>query len=135
MWRNYMTVGVRALAKNRAYAAINIAGLALGIAACLLILGFVRYEFSYDGWLPNADRTYELQDFYHATKEGGEEMKLQVTSIASGIALKKDFPQVEQAIYVKSTNAVVVKDGQPTTIEDGLFSDGPLFTMLQVPFI
>ena len=135
MWRNYMTVGVRALAKNRAYAAINIAGLALGIAACLLILGFVRYEFSYDSWLPNADRTYELQDFYHATKEGGEEMKLQVTSIASGLALKKDFPQVEQAIYVKGTNAVVIKDGQPSTIEDGLFSDGPLFTMLQVPFI
>ncbi|MEO7689636.1 MAG: ABC transporter permease, partial [Sphingomonas sp.] len=135
MWRNYMTVGVRALAKNRAYAAINIAGLALGIAACLLILGFVRYEFSYDSWLPDADRVFELQDFYHATKEGGEEMKLQVTSIAAGVALKKDFPQVEQAIYVKGTNAVVVKDGQPTTIEDGLFTDGPLFTMLQVPFI
>ena len=135
MWRNYMTVGVRALAKNRAYAAINIAGLALGIAACLLILGFVRYEFSYDSWLPEADRVFELQDFYHATKEGGEEMKLQVTSVAAGVALKKDFPQVKQAIYVKGINAVVVKDGQPTTIEDGLFSDGPLFTMLQVPFI
>jgi len=135
MWRNYLTVGVRALAKNRAYAFINIAGLALGIAACLLILGFVRYEFSYDGWLPNADRTFELQDFYHPTKEGGEDMKLQVTSYAAGVALKKDFPQVEHAVYVKGTDAVAIKDGQPTTIEDGLLADGPLFSVLQVPFI
>src|SRR3954464_711866 len=99
MWRNYMTVGVRALAKNRAYAAINIAGLALGIAACLLILGFVRYEMTYDSWLPDADRAFQVQDFYHPTQQGGEEMKLQQTSFPVGPALKKDFPQVEQAVY------------------------------------
>jgi hypothetical protein len=39
-------------AKNRVYAAINIGGLALGLAGCLLILGYVRYERSYDSWLP-----------------------------------------------------------------------------------
>ena len=44
MWRNYLTVGIRALAKNRAYAAINIVGLAIGLAACVLILLYVRYE-------------------------------------------------------------------------------------------
>jgi putative ABC transport system permease protein len=135
MWRNYLTVGIRALAKNRAYAFINIAGLALGIAACLLILGFVKYEFSYDSWLPNADRTYELQDFYHATPQGGEDMKLQVTSYVSGVALKKDFPQVEHAVYVKNTDAVVIKDGQPATIDDGVFTDGPLFSVLEMPFV
>ena len=54
MWRNYLTVGLRALAKNRTYAFINIFGLAIGMAACLMILLFVRYEFSYDSWLPGA---------------------------------------------------------------------------------
>ena len=48
MWRNYLTVGIRALGKNRTYAFINILGLALGLAACLLILLYVRYETSYD---------------------------------------------------------------------------------------
>ena len=48
MWRNYITVGIRSLTKNRAYAAINILGLAIGMAACLMILLFVRYELSYD---------------------------------------------------------------------------------------
>jgi putative ABC transport system permease protein len=135
MWRNYMTVGVRALAKNRAYAAINIAGLALGIAACLLILGFVRYEFSYDSWLPDADQTYQLQDFYHPTKEGGEEYKLQLTSYAAGVALKKDFPQVERAVYVKGVNLVAIKDGQPAAIDDAYMVDGAVFDVLQLPFL
>jgi putative ABC transport system permease protein len=51
MWRNYMTVGLRALAKNRTYAFINIFGLAIGLAACLMLLIYVRYERSYDEWL------------------------------------------------------------------------------------
>jgi len=58
MWRNYLTVGVRALAKNKTYAFINIFGLALGLAACLLILLYVRYERSYDTWMPGAERAY-----------------------------------------------------------------------------
>ena len=52
MWRNYLTVGFRALAKNKTYAFINIFGLAIGMAACLLILLYVRYEASYDAWMP-----------------------------------------------------------------------------------
>jgi len=68
MWRNYLTVGLRALAKNKVYAFINIFGLSLGIAACLLILTFVRYEFSYDSHLPGADQAYQVQDFYKPRK-------------------------------------------------------------------
>ncbi|MGY4398237.1 putative ABC transport system permease protein [Sphingomonas sp. UYAg733] len=135
MWRNYLTIGIRALAKNRAYAAINIAGLALGIAACLLILGFVRYEFSYDGWLPNADRVFQLQAYYKATPQGGEDMKLQQTSYVSGQALKKDFPQVEHLAFVSSQAIVIIKDGQPSTVAGALFTDANLFDVLEVPFI
>src|SRR3546814_20086372 len=77
MWRNYLTVALRALAKNRAYTIINIAGLSLGIAACLLILSYVRYEFSYDECLPDSENVFPLQDFSPATDEGGDAMKLQ----------------------------------------------------------
>ena len=135
MWRNYMTVGVRALAKNRAYAAINVAGLALGIAACLLILGFVRYEFSYNDWLPDVDKTFQLQNYFHPTEAGGEELKLQQTSFVSGIALKKDFPQVERAVYYTTPQTVVIKDGQSEVIGQTMLVDGPLFDVLRVPFV
>jgi putative ABC transport system permease protein len=135
MWRNYLTVGVRALAKNKTYAFINIFGLALGLAACLLILLYVRYERSYDTWMPGADRAYQLQDYYKATPNGGEEMALQMTSYASGKALVKDFPQVENAVYVSSSAATVIQKGEPSAPERFNFVSGNLFDILQVPFV
>ena len=74
MWRNYLTVGLRALAKNKTYAFINIFGLAIGMAACLMILLYVRYELSYDDWMPDAERVYQFQSCYKSTDDGGEEM-------------------------------------------------------------
>ena len=72
MWRNYLTVGVRALVKNKTYAFINIFGLAIGLAACLMLLLYVRYETSYDAWLPNAENTYQFQTHYR-DKQTGED--------------------------------------------------------------
>ena len=77
MWRNYLTVGLRALAKNRTYAFINIFGLAIGMAACLMILLYVRYEVSYDRWVPEADRVYQIQSWYKSS-ETGQEAQLHV---------------------------------------------------------
>jgi len=135
MWRNYLIVGLRALAKNRAYAAINIVGLALGIAACLMILSFVRYEFSYDSWLPDSDQVFQVQDYYHPDAQGTEEMKLQQTSYIVGPTLRKDFPQIANAVYFTSQPIVVVKDGQPSTVPGALFVDGNIFDVLHVPFV
>ena len=58
MWRNYLMVGLRALARNRIYAFINIFGLAVGLAACTALFLYVRYERSYDSWLPDAGQTF-----------------------------------------------------------------------------
>src|SRR5258707_13795673 len=127
MWRNYLTVGIRALTKSRAYAVINIAGLALGIAACLLILGFVRYEFSYNDWLPDVDKTFQLMNYYHPTESGGEELKLQQTSFISGVALKKDFPQVERAVYLTHPQVVAIKDAASNAVDVPLLVDGLRF--------
>lgn len=135
MWRNYLIVGLRSLAKNRVYAAINIVGLSVGIAACLLILTYVRYEFSYDSWLPNADRAFQLQDFYRPTKAGGEEMKLQSTSFASGTALRKDFPQIERVVYFYTGRVVLLRDGQPVSPGPTALTDGNIFDILQIPFV
>lgn len=135
MWRNYVTVGLRALAKNKVYAFINIFGLSLGIAACLLILTFVRYEFSYDDWMPAAEDAYQLQDFYKPTVTGGEEMKLQVTSFISGTALQKDFPQVEKRVYLSSQGMVFLQNGQAIRPQNAFFADGNLFDILQAPFV
>src|SRR3546814_1254596 len=82
-----------------------------------------------------SENVFQLQDFYHATDEGGEEMKLQQTSYVSGQRLKKDFSQVENAVYFTSQAIVVLQDGQPSTVPGALFVDGNLFDVLPVPFV
>ncbi|HEY0150064.1 MAG TPA: ABC transporter permease [Allosphingosinicella sp.] len=134
MWRNYVTVGFRALAKNRTYAFINIFGLAIGLAACLLILLYVRYESSFDKWLPNAENSYQLQSHYR-NKQTGEENKLQMTSYVAGVALRKDFPQVDKTVYALSSAPVVLRGGEALPTEDVLLVDNLFFDVLQFPLV
>ncbi|HEY7809077.1 MAG TPA: FtsX-like permease family protein [Allosphingosinicella sp.] len=134
MWRNYVTVGFRALAKNRTYAFINIVGLAIGLAACLLILLYVRYESNFDQWLPNAENSYQLQSHYRS-KQTGEENKLQMTSYVAGVALRKDFPQVDKTVYALSSAPVVLRGGEALPTENVLLADNLFFDVLQFPLV
>ena len=134
MLRNYLTVGFRALAKHPTYTLINVLGLAIGMAACLMILLFVRYELSYDKWLPDAADTYQLQSWY-ASRETGEVNKLQMTPYAAGKALAKDFPQVEREVYAFSTSPVLMRGGEASKIEDFVFADGNLLEILRLPMV
>src|SRR5258706_735992 len=101
MWRNYMTVGVRALVKNKTYAFINIFGLAIGLAACLMLLLYVRYETTYDQFLPNAENTFQFQTHYQ-DKQTGRTGDGQMTAYVSGQRLTNDFPQVDGLDYALS---------------------------------
>ncbi|MGQ0587895.1 MAG: ABC transporter permease [Sphingosinicella sp.] len=134
MWRNYFTVGVRALVKNKTYAFINIFGLGVGLAACLMLLLYVRYETSYDAWLPNAENVYQFQSHYR-NKQTGEELRLQMTSYVAGQRLKSDFPQVDRMVYVGSSGPVIMRGGEALPTEDALLVDNLFFDVLQFPFV
>lgn len=133
MWQNYLIVFLRSILRDRVHATINIVGLAVGVAACVLILLYVRYEFTYDRWMPGAERAFELQDYYRPTTKGGEAYKLQITSYASGVALRKDFPQFDRVVYAVAQSAVVLRDDQPLAIDRAMFVDGPLLDILRIP--
>ena len=135
MIRNYLTVGLRALAKNKTYAFINIVGLALGLAAAVLILLYVRYEMNYDAALPGADRAFQFQTYYKADKKGTEEMPMQMTEFVAGRALAKDFPQIEKIVYVKSEQPVVLQDGVAKVTDEVRIVDSNIFDVLQFPFV
>lgn len=134
MWRNYVTVGVRALVKNKTYAFINIFGLAIGLAACLMLLLYVRYETHYDSWLPNAENTYQFQTHYRS-KQTGEEQDLQMAAYVSGQRLKADFPQVDRMVYALSAEPVVTRGGEALPTHDVLLVDNLFFDVLQFPLV
>lgn len=135
MWHNYLTVGLRVFTRSWTYAFITIFGLVLGLAACLTFTLYVRYELSYDHWIPGADRAFQLQNLQHAGPTGGEEAKRQTTSFVSGKALAKDFPQVENSVFVLPTNAVVTRNGDASFVDHFVAVDGDLFDIVQIPFV
>jgi putative ABC transport system permease protein len=132
MWRNYLTVGIRALAKSKTYTFINIFGLTIGLASCLLILLFVRHHLSYDAWLPNADRVYQLQSERVATEE--PPTLTQMTFYPAAAALKKDFPQIEKIAGAWDTRPIVLRNGH-ALYDDMLMVDPDFFDILQLPFV
>jgi len=134
MWRNYFNVGVRALVKNKTYAFINIFGLAIGLAACLMLLLYVRYETTYDQWLPNAQNSFQFQSHYR-NKQTGEEMHLQMTSYVAGQRLKADFPQVDRTVYALTTQPVVMRGAEALSTTNVLLVDNLFFDVLQFPLV
>ncbi len=132
MWRNYWTVAVRALAKSKTYSIINIAGLAIGMAACIMILLYIRYEQSYDNWLPDAENTYQFQTF-GKDPDTGEEFAFQMASYITRERTKKDFPQIADTAYILSTGPVFLKDGQATSTEDYVYADSDFLKVVNLP--
>src|SRR5688500_5846458 len=134
MWRNYLTVGIRALVKNKTYAFINIVGLAIGLAACLMLLLYVRYERSYDDWLPNAGNVYQVQSHFR-DPDTGDEGDLQMSPFAAGPALRKDYPQIAASVYALSTEPVVMIDGEALPTENAILVDNLFFDVLPYPLV
>jgi putative ABC transport system permease protein len=134
MWRSYLSVGLRALMQSRIYAFINIFGLATGLAACLILLLYVRYERSYDSWLPNAENLYQLQTYYAPT-DGNEGLQTQMAAYVAGPSLQASFPQIERRVYMRASAPTVIRNGEALTIENARMVDGPFFDMFHIPML
>ncbi|WDF53875.1 ABC transporter permease [Mucilaginibacter sp. KACC 22063] len=94
MIKNYLKIAFRQLRKQRLYAAIKIGGFSLGIAACLLIALYIKFELSYDKAYPDDDRIYRVVMSY--TGNGRLQKGLSMPAPA-GKAIKSDFPEVEKS--------------------------------------
>jgi putative ABC transport system permease protein len=92
MFKHYLTIALRNLVKNKLYSIINIVGLAVGLAACLLIMLFVRDEFSYDTFWPDAERIYRLQIAYNNPGRTDPIVTTQAPGPAKD-AIKRYFPE------------------------------------------
>lgn len=110
MLKNYLKIALRSLLKNKAYAFINVAGLAIGAACCMLILLFVAYELSYDRWNPNAERIFRpVSDI----KFGGAELNMAVVSSVVGPEVVQALPDVQAFCRFRQYGSYLVKrEGQ-----------------------
>src|SRR5580692_4588482 len=133
MLRNYLKTAFRNLWKNKGFSTINILGLAIGLATCLLILIYVADELSYDRWNVNADRIYRVDN---EVKFGGNHMVLAVAAAPAGPAMLRDYPEVEKEVRFRSNGGRLVKKGNQNIKEESvIMADSTLFDVFTLPMI
>jgi putative ABC transport system permease protein len=105
MIRNYFKIAFRSLSQSKVHSLINISGLSLGIACCILIALFVRDEFTFDRFHSKADRIFRV----YAIEDWGENQRFIDTStpFPMGPALKNNFPEIEHEVRINNISPQV----------------------------
>ncbi len=93
MLKNYLLITFRNLARHKIYAFINIFGLAIGLAACIVIFLFITDELSFDGFHRQKDRIYRLDEVQ--SFEGMSPQNVALSMPGMGPNLLNDFPEIE----------------------------------------
>jgi putative ABC transport system permease protein len=133
MFRNYLKTAFRTLRKNVGFTVINILGLALGLATCLMIVLYVADELSYDRFNDKAGRTYRVNE---DLKFGANNVQYAVAMPPLAQTLKTDFPEVEETTRLKATGGFHVKKGNESVLEYGtVCADPSVFNVFTLPMI
>lgn len=133
MFKNYLKITFRNLWKQKGYAFINILGLAVGLACCIVILLYVTHELSYDKHHEHSDRIYRVIskiDF------SGNYLELASAPAPMGPALKQDFPEVEAVTRFRPIGSRIVKQGDTNIREGGIvLADSTVFDVFTMPML
>jgi putative ABC transport system permease protein len=133
MIKNYIKTAIRSLSKNKGFTAINVLGLALGLASCLLIIFYVFDELNYDKYNTKADRIYRINE---DISFGGNSNSYAVTPAPMAAALKNDFPEVEQVVRFRSRSGLQVKKANQDIQENAVvYADPSIFKVFTFPMI
>lgn len=133
MLKNYLKITFRNLWKQKGYAFINILGLAVGLACCIVILLYVSHELSYDKHHKHSDRIYRVVskiDF------SGNYLELASAPAPMGPTLIRDFPEVESVTRFRPIGSRIVKQGDINIKEGGLvLADSTVFEVFSMPML
>ncbi|MCY4543784.1 MAG: ABC transporter permease [Gemmatimonadetes bacterium] len=127
-------MAIRSLRRHPAYSLINIAGLAIGMATCILILLYIQDELGYDRYHPHADRVYRIVD---DIESGGQTVQTAGTPTGWGPALKRDFPEIELVVRLRGTESAWLVDLGNTIYYERkvIWAGSDLFRMFSFPLV
>ncbi|HRH48722.1 MAG TPA: ABC transporter permease [Panacibacter sp.] len=129
MFKNYFKTAFRSLTRNRSYSIINIAGLAVGIAVCMMIFIIIQFQTGFDDFHTKKDRVYRVLTEYHhaddATTAYGKDVPFPMPE-----GLKTGFPQIEQIapIFASHDDQLLIPDDNGTTVKTFKEAKGVFFT-------
>ncbi len=132
MFKNYFKTAFRSLVRNKTYTFINMAGLAVGIAVCMIIFLIIQFQTSFDNFHPKKDRIYRVLTEYHhadANISYGQDLPFLLPR-----GLKTAFPQIEQVapVFASHNDQILIPDDNGTVTgkfkeDKGVFFTRPSF--------
>jgi hypothetical protein len=117
MFKHFIKIAYRNLIRRKVYSFINVTGLAVGMACCLLITYYVQHELSFDRYHKNFDRIYRVTHAFRSSQEGEvlpppTPEQFQVWGCAPiGPAIAADFPAIDKVAQFSSPVDLLLQNG------------------------
>ncbi|MFD1145187.1 ABC transporter permease [Larkinella insperata] len=130
MLRNYFKIAFRNLRRNKVFSGINVFGLAVGLASCLLLFIYISHELSYDNFHSNADRIVRVVMEYSME---GQVSRVPQTGTKVAPEFGRQFPEVESGVRMESRPAVVSYEDRRFSEKRVVYADSALFSIFSFP--
>ncbi|MET4081817.1 putative ABC transport system permease protein [Pedobacter sp. UYP30] len=132
MLKNYFKTAWRNIVRTFGYSALNILGLATGMAVALLIGLWVHYQYSYDKFLPNHESVYRVQRNFNSN---GDTLTFQTTSLKLANVLRNQIPEIEYVAQSDWMAEHCLMVGEKKFYKSGVIAGTDFFKIFQHPFI
>lgn len=131
MFRNYLKIALRNLVKQKGYAFINTAGLAIGMGVCLFLVLLSQYAFTYDQYHENSEQIYRIAD--KITQTNGDILDVAISPSPWGQAMVSDFPEIKESVRFLGRGAAVQYEDK--ILRQGVtYVDEAIFRVFTYPF-
>ncbi|MCK5134713.1 MAG: ABC transporter permease [Bacteroidales bacterium] len=133
MWRNFFTVALRNISKNKVFTLINVSGLAIGLASSILILLFIIKELSYDRFHEHTNHIHRL---YIDGEIGDQTFRGAWTSMIMAPTFTEEIPEIEKFVRFDVFNQQLIwYDGEKYMEDHFLFADSSIFDIFSITFL
>src|SRR5450432_3133421 len=133
MIKNLLLIAIRNFKKDKWYSLLNILGLTIGITFSLFLIFYIRDELNFDKFNVKADRIYRIVTYI---QEKDKNTNWTITQYPLAPTMKKDFPEVEEAVRFTSKERTLFKSGDHDYYETKIyFADSNVFSIFTFPFL
>ncbi|RFM27492.1 ABC transporter permease [Deminuibacter soli] len=132
MLKNIFKLAYRNVLRNKGFSAINITGLAVGMAAAILILLWIQDEYSYDQFHTNKNRIYEI---WNRVRFEGDLSCWNTVPAPLGPAIQKDVPEAERVVRVTNSNTALLTVGDKKLMKSGIYADTGFLQVFTFPLL
>lgn len=132
MFKNHITVAIRTLLRHKVYSFVNISGLAVGIACCMLIMLFVQDELSYDRFHKNADQIHRV---LWDARYGDNEWTIPYVSVPISETLQERYPEVIHSTRLRRESQTIHRESNYVIEKNFYYTESSFFDVFTVPFI